>query len=295
MATRMQGWGLTQGEPITDDLFAMKLLGGGASYEAYLAFDEVTWTQVVVKVLRPDQVDSPAARRGLHREVQALADINHPAVVRALRHDFEGERPHVVLENIDGPRLSTLVRRYGPLQDAQYLPLAIDLASAAHYLRRIGYVHLDIKPSNIIMGAPAQLIDLSVARPVDRAAAMTGLVGTDAYMAPEQVQPGALWSPQPASDVWGIGATLFEAITGHRPFRDGDPRATAIADQFPQIVDTPAQLPADRVHPSVAKVVEAALHRDPANRPLPCEISEAVEPVLAALPRGHLAGFKLRR
>ena len=77
----------------------------------------------------------------------------------------------MVLEHIDGPRLSSLIRRHGPLPEQQYLPLAIDIASALHYLRYVDVVHLDIKPSNIIMGAPARLIDLSVARSRERAEA----------------------------------------------------------------------------------------------------------------------------
>ena len=63
-----------------------------------------------------------------------------------------------MLEHIDGPRLSSLIRRYGPLQEQQYLPLAIDVAAALHYFRTIGWTHLDIKPSYVIMGAPARLI-----------------------------------------------------------------------------------------------------------------------------------------
>ncbi len=294
MCSNEVSWGLQEGDSITDDLTAMKLLGGGSAYEAYLAFDEITWSQVVVKVLRPDQVESSSARRGLRREVRALAEINHPVVVRGLRHEYDGQRPHVVLEAVDGPRLSTLIRRYGPLQDAQYLPLAIDLASAAHYLRRVGYVHLDIKPSNIIMGSPARLIDLSVARTVEAAAELGHLIGTDSYMAPEQVTPGDPIAPQPASDVWGIGATLFEAVAGHRAFPEGDPDSDSIEDQFPQLTLAPRELP-ESVHPTVAKVIEATLNPDPEHRPLPHEISETLEPVLAALPRGHLAGFRLRR
>ena len=151
----------------------MRLLGGGSAYEAYLAFDEVTYAPVVVKVVRPDQVADelqparPAPRgRGAGR--------GQPPGGRArAAADVEGPRPHVVLEHIDGPRLSTLVRRYGPLQEQQYLPLAIEIASALHYFRATsGYVHLDIKPSNIIMGAPARLIDLCVARTVDEAAGL---------------------------------------------------------------------------------------------------------------------------
>ena len=168
MSSRHDSWHLAEGDQLTPELTAMRLLGGGSSYEAYLAFDEVTFSPVVVKVIRPGRVDDESSLRGLRREVAALAAVNHPVVVRGLRHELEGERPHVVLEHIDGPRLSSLIRRHGPLQEQQYLPLAIDVAAALHYLRRVDYVHLDIKPSNIIMGAPARLIDLSVARPAER-------------------------------------------------------------------------------------------------------------------------------
>ncbi len=226
-------WDFDQGATITTELTAMRLLGGGSSYEAYLAFDEITYAPVVVKVLRPDRVSDESSLRGLRREVAALDRVNHPVVVRGLRHELEGERPHVVLEHIDGPRLSTLIRRYGPLQQQQYLPLAIDIASALHYLRYVDVVHLDIKPSNIIMGAPARLIDLSVARSGVAAAELTVPIGTDAYMAPEQTEPPDTGTPGFASDVWGLGATLFEAVAGYRPFDDGDRDATELAGPVP--------------------------------------------------------------
>ena len=121
--TSPASWHFAEGDPITAELSAVKLLGGGSAYEAYLAFDETTYAPVVVKVLRPDQVDDESSLRGLRREVDTLAIVNHPVVVRGLRHELEGRRPHVVLEHIEGPRLSTLIRRYGPLQAQQYLPL----------------------------------------------------------------------------------------------------------------------------------------------------------------------------
>jgi serine/threonine-protein kinase len=291
MGTRT--WDFGEDGQIAPGLTAMRLLGGGSAYEAWLAFDEITYAPVVVKVVRPDQVADGSSLRGLRREVRALAEVNHPVVVRGLRHDVEGPRPHVVLEHIDGPRLSSLVRRYGPLQEQQYLPLAIDLASALHYLAHVGYVHLDIKPSNIIMGAPARLIDLSVARTVDEAAGLRHPIGTDAYMAPEQCEPPDTGTPGTASDVWGLGATLFEAIAGHRAFDDGDPRAAALAERFPQVASAPHALP-DRVPAPVADVVYAALAPAPQDRPLPHEVAEALQPVLERQPVGHLAGFRLR-
>lgn len=261
--TSSASWGFVEGDPITAELTVVRRLGGGSGYEAYLAFDEHTYGPVVVKVVRPDRVDDEHSLRGLAREVDALATVNHPVVVRGLRHELAGERPHVVLEQVDGPRLSTLVRRYGRLPEHQYLPLAIEVASALHYLRRIGWTHLDVKPSNVIMGAPARLIDLSVARPVEDAARSVK-IGTDAYMAPEQWDPERYGAPGPASDVWGLGATLFEAIAGERAY-----------ETFTEQRDLPDRTPAE-----VTKVVYGALELDPANRPLPHEVAEALEPVL---------------
>jgi serine/threonine protein kinase len=286
-------WRLAEGDPITGDLTAVRLLGGGSSYEAYLAFDEITYAPVVVKVVRPGLVTDESSLRGLRREVEALATVNHPVVVRGLRHELEGERPHVVLEQVDGPRLSSLLRRYGPLQEQQYLPLAIEVASALHYLRHLGWAHLDIKPSNVIMGAPARLIDLSVARRVEDAAELTVPIGTDRYLAPEQCDPQVTGRPGHASDVWGLCATLFEAIAGYRAFDDGDLESPDVRVRYPQLVDGPYDLP-DRVPAEVAKIVYAGLTRDPDSRPLPHEVAEALEPVLARQPRARLAGFKVR-
>ena len=285
-------WHLAEGDHLTPELTAMRLLGGGSSYEAYLAFDEITFSPVVVKVIRPGRVGDEANLRGLRREVASLAAINHPVVVRSLRHELEGDRPHVVLEHIDGPRLSSLIRRHGPLQEQQYLPLAIDVAAALHYLRHLDYVHLDIKPSNIIMGAPARLIDLSVARAAGEAAELTRYIGTDQYMSPEQCAPQRMGRPGVESDVWGLGASLFEAVAGYRPFDDGDPHAEDPRARFPQLVEPPYELP-ERVPAEVAKVVYGALEADPADRPLPHEIATALEPVLAAQPVGKLT-FKVR-
>lgn len=285
-------WGFAEGDPITTELTAIKRLGGGEAYDAYLAFDDLTLGPVVVKVIRPSQVDDASALRGLRREVDALDRVAHPVVVRALRSVLDGDRPHLVLEHLDGPRLSSLVRRTGPLPEQQYLPLAVELASAVHYLRRVGYVHLDIKPSNVIMGAPVRLIDLSVARPIEEAQALTYPIGTDAYMAPEQTEPPRTGTPGFASDVWGLGATLFEAIAGYPPFDDGDRDAPELEKRFPQVAALSHGLP-DSVPADVAKLVYAALEPDPEDRPLPHELAEGLSPALERAPRGKLS-FKVR-
>lgn len=282
--SRHPSWELAEGASVTEDLSVVDRLGGGSTCEAYLAFDELTYGPVVVKLLRPDRVvDGLPALRA---EVEALRTVNHPVVVRHLRHDLDGPRPHVVMEAVDGPRLSTLVRRFGPLPPEQYLPLGIELASAAQYLRRTGWVHLDLKPSNVVMAAPARVIDLSAARTVADAAALTHPVGTDAWMAPEQCAPGHGGVPSPASDVFGVAATLHHAISGEHPFADD-------GQDWPQLRHAPRPLPAGVPHP-VVDVVRAGLSADPAARPTPVELAESLEPVYAALPKGRLAGLRTR-
>ena len=219
---RADSWHLAEGDAITADLTALRLLGEGVGVRGLPGVRRDHVRTRGGEAVRPGQVADELSLGGLRREVEALGTVNHPVVVRGLRHDLMGARPHVVLEQIDGPRLSTLLRHHGPLPAQQYLPLAIDLASALHYLRRVGWTHLDIKPGNVIMGAPARLIDLSVARPLAAAGALRVAVGTGPYMAPEQCSPPRTGVPGHASDVWGLGVTLFEAVAGYRAFDDGD-------------------------------------------------------------------------
>jgi eukaryotic-like serine/threonine-protein kinase len=287
-------WRFAEGDEIAPGLNAIRLLGGGRAYEAYLGWDQRLFAPVVVKIVRPDQVGDVSTLRGLECETDMLGRLNHPVIVRGYRAVLDGARPHLVLEHLDGPRLSTLVRRHGRLPLHQLLPLGLEMTSALHYLRTSAVVHLDVKPSNIIMGSPPRLIDLSIARPVQSAARLTDPLGTDAYMAPEQADPGHAGVPGPPADVWGLGATLFHAAAGYRPFADGVPDEGAPPEhRFPQLVHPPADLPADLPAPA-AKAILAALEYDPAGRPTPAELADVLEPLVDALPRTTLGGFRPR-
>ena len=287
-------WGFEEGDEIVPGLLALKPLGGGHRYEAYLGWHEKLLSPVVVKVLRPDQVNDRSALRGLDREVRTLQSLAHPVLVRSFGAELDGGRPHVVLEHLEGPRLSTLLRKYPRLPLEQLLPLALEVCSALHYLATERIVHLDVKPSNIIMGAPPRLIDLSIARTLAEAAALDHAVGTDVYMAPEQCNPPATGTPGSEADVWGIGATLFEACSGYLPFPEGTDDESAPAEQrWPQIVDEPAPLPRE-VPPVVAEPILACLARDPADRPTAAELAGMLEPRVGSLPKPVLGRFKPR-
>jgi serine/threonine protein kinase len=277
-------WNFGEGDEIVPGIHALRLLGRARRYEAYLAWHDSMLAVVVVKILRPDRVEDRSALEGLASEARALEALDHPVLVRPFGGGQDGPRPHLVLEFLEGPRLSTLIRKYGPLAVEQAIPLAVQLCSALHFMAFKGWVHLDVKPKNIIMGAPARLIDLSVAYTIDEAAALDVPVGTDAYMAPEQIEPGRLGVPGPASDVWGTGMTLFEAVTGKRPFGEGSGD-----DRFPQLHRKRLPFP-DEVPRPLAEIIDSCLTAGPADRPTAREVSEALEPLLAALPKRPIIG-----
>jgi serine/threonine protein kinase len=277
-------WGLHRGDPLVPGRSVVRLLGGGERYETYLAWDEHRLALVAVKILRPHLVASARALRGLAAEARLLERLRHPVIVRGFEAVLDGERPHLVLEHLEGPRLSTLVRKYGPLEPQQLLPLGLQLCSAIHYLASEGIVHLDVKPSNTIMGAPARLIDLSVARTLAQLEGTERRIGTDAYMSPEQCDPVARGPITAAADVWGVGATLYHAAAGRAPFEAGGP-----GRRYPQLDAAPEPLPRS-VDAELAELIEACLHPRATERPSPAELAGRLEPLVDRLPTRALMG-----
>ena len=275
-------WDLSEGDAIAPGRTVLRRLGGGRRYEVFLVWDDRRLAVLVAKVLRPDQTTDPVALRDLASEADALARLSHPVIVRGFDAVTDGRFPHLLLEHLEGPTLRELIARDGALAVEQALPLGLHVASALHYLAVEGMVHLDVKPENVVMGAPPRLIDLSVARPVEAARRLRSPIGTDGYMAPEQCAP-ARGPIGPASDVFGLAATLYHAIGGRRPFpRRGEER-------FPQTSRDPEPLPR-RVAPPLVELLRAALARDPLARPTAAEFAAGLEPLVAALPRRMVLG-----
>jgi serine/threonine protein kinase len=282
----MESWDFDEGVELAPGRHALSLLGGGRRFEAWLAWDERLRTMVVAKLLRPDQAGDPVAFGALAAEVALLRRLSHPMLVRSFDFELDGERPHVVLEYIDGPRLSTLIRRDGLILE-QVLPLALNLCSALHYLECERVVHMDVKPRNIIMAGAPRLIDLSVARPLEAIAELRSPVGTDAYMAPEQCDPERFGEIGPPADVWGLGVTIHQAVTGRRPY----PRRVDDGP-YPQVAWEPPVGPLPGLPSKLEPLVRACLDPRPADRPSAAQLADALEPLAAALPAPRIGRFR---
>lgn len=260
---------LEPGAELAAGLRLLERLGGGDRYEAWIAWDDRLLVPVVAKLLRPELRDDPRALGAIAREAHALHLLEHPVLVRSFGSHLDGTLPYLVLEFLDGPRLSTLLRRHGPLSIEQVVLMARQLAAALHYMGHEGWVHLDVKPRNVIMTASPRLIDLSVARPIRVARGTTG-VGTDAYMAPEQILPERSGEIGPPSDVFGLGATLLEALTGRQPF------PASRTERHPQL--RPDRPPLPEQAPSLLRdLVAATLDDRPDRRPTAAAVHDALD------------------
>jgi eukaryotic-like serine/threonine-protein kinase len=277
---------LAVGDEIAPGRSVLRSLGGGSRYEVLLVWDEERFAIMVAKVLRPDVAGEAEALDDLREEAEALDALAHPVILRRFDAVLDGPLPHLLVEHLEGPTLRRLLKAEGTLTLQQLLPLALHVAAGLHYMARAGWVHLDVKPDNLIMGVPPRIIDLSIARTVERAARTHGVLGTDPYMAPEQCGvPEYAGLLGPPADVFGLAATLWRAATGANPF----PRERGAGDsedpevRFPQLHAPPPQPPRG-MPPALAELLLSGLTRDPAQRPAARDLAMGLEPLVDGLP-----------
>ena len=279
-------WNLEKGATIADGRAVIEPLGGGRRYEVFLVWDEGMQAEAVAKVLRPDRMDDENAVKALRREAALLERLDHPILVRGLDSVLDGSFPHLLVEYVDGENLRAALGEHSAIAAGDALSLALELLGAVHYLAESRVAHLDVKPSNIVRSDHVCLIDLGAARTFEELASRKTPIGTAAYMAPEQCDPGSyLVGIGAPADVWGVGATLYHALTGRRPFSRPGPRGSDLVVRYPQLVEDPRPIP-DYVPAPVSRLVAAMLAREPGDRPTAQGALETLRPLAEGL-AGH--------
>ncbi len=209
-------WDPGPGSELVPGWTALEHLGGGRRTEAWRCADDDRLA--VVKLLRPGR-DAERDHRRLAEELRAYEDAEHPVFPRLLAADLDHDPPWFALEHVDGPPISRVVRDTGPLDLEQALPVLRLLAAGLADLHARDRVHLDVKPSNVVLAATPRLLDLGASRTFAEAATLGAGIGTWHAMAPEQRDPARFGPVGPAADVWGIASTVLYAVTGNSPLR----------------------------------------------------------------------------
>ena len=248
-------------------------LGAGGMGEVYRGRDTRLNRPVAIKVLPTAMAESAELHERFEREARLLSNLNHPHICVVYDVGRAGDISYLVMELLEGETLASRIAR-GPLPVAQATSIALQIGAALDRAHRIGVVHRDVKPENVMLTKTgAKLLDFGLAKPAPvkgelgvatRTMPLTGqgtIIGTLHYMAPEQLEG----RPADArSDIFAFGAVLYEMITGQRAFAG----ATPVSVISSILRDTPRPIPEIQpfVPPALDAVVRTCLEKDPDDR-----------------------------
>jgi serine/threonine-protein kinase len=214
-------------------------LARGGMAQVYLARDRSLDRPVAIKELVPEFATDPSFVERFRREAQAAANLAHPNIVGVYDWGTQDGTYFIVMEYIDGPSLSQVIRRDGPLHPRRAAELAGEVAGALGFAHSRGVVHRDVKPGNVLLTGSGQskVTDFGIARamssPDEDLTQAGSVMGTATYFSPEQAQGLPV---DPRSDLYSLGVVLYEMVTGRAPFAGDTPLAIA----YKHVQDQPA-------------------------------------------------------
>jgi serine/threonine protein kinase len=263
------------GDILTGRFVVGEVLGVGATGTVFSALDQAVGQKVAIKILHPDLNDDRNRER-LRREVRA-ARSGHPNLVPVFDL-YEGDG-HVFLsmELVEGRSLKMILKELGRLETDEVVRIGRQIAAALDHLHAQGVIHRDIKPGNILLtpDGTAKLCDMGLARPLEEGMTVTEtemVVGTPAYMAPEQGLGNDLTA---ASDLYGLGLTLYQCLTGSVPLTS----ETAVATLTRRQRERPPAVRKDRPGcPAwLDRLIRRMLEPRPGDRPSAARVARACE------------------
>ena len=231
-------------------------LARGGMAQVYLARDRSLDRPVAVKELVPEFATDPSFVERFRREAQAAANLSHPNIVGVYDWGTQDGTYFIVMEYVDGPSLSQVIRRDGPLHPRRAAEIGNEVAAALGFAHSRGVVHRDVKPGNVLLTATGQskVTDFGIARalssPDDDLTQAGSVMGTATYFSPEQAQGLPV---DPRSDLYSLGVVLYEMVTGRPPFSGETPLAIA----YKHVQDQPA--PPSTIVPDIPLGLEAII------------------------------------
>ncbi len=239
-------------------------VGEGAMGVVYRAVDPVLKRRVAIKVMSDAFAQNDDLRERFLREAQAAGSLQHPNVITIYDFGDVDGHPYIAMEFVEGQDLAELIAHQVPLSVVDKLDLAIGVLQGLAYAHKRGIVHRDIKPANIRVDdeGKARIMDFGVAHLASSNMTKSGvMLGTPSYMAPEQIVGGKVG---PQTDVFSVGAVLYELLTGARPFEGG----TLQAVMYRVLSENPAPLTTavPGLPARLNDVVMRALAKDAENR-----------------------------
>jgi serine/threonine-protein kinase len=235
----------------------------GGSADVWRARDEKLGRPVAVKLLHPHLVPDERARLRLAAEGRLVASLDHPAIVQMYDVLVDDDTPALIMELVEGESLNLRIARDGALPVRAAASIGAEVAEALAEAHRHGIVHRDVKPSNILLDTDghAHLADFGIAHSLEADAerlTQTGMVvGTPAYLSPEQLAGDEVG---PRTDIFGLGAVLFEMLTGRPPYAAMAPLLLAEAHAA-----GPPAMP--DIDPALGEITRACLATAPSDRP----------------------------
>jgi serine/threonine protein kinase len=244
------------------------LLGKGSMGVVYHAFDPSLEREVALKVMLPQIAEDPDQKQRFEREARAVARLAHPNVVTLFDLGYHTDgAPYIVMELLKGNDLFHITGQSPPVPLVQKVTIVVQVLRGLGQAHKLGIVHRDVKPANVFItdDGTAKIMDFGVARLASSLATGAGaIVGTAAYMSPEQVRGDAV---DGRSDIFSVGSVLCELLSGRRPFHEETPVATlySIAQKEPSL-DLPPGAEYERFIP----VLKRALAKDREERFATC-------------------------
>jgi len=239
----------------------------------FKARHQQTGQVVAIKVVPPNMTKNDVVKKRFENEFKAASKLDHPNIIHGIETGMTNGRAYLVMEFVDGESLGQKIERDGPLPEAEAVRLIIQAGQALHYAHQQGLIHRDVKPDNLLITQEGQvkLADLGLVKELENDLNLTRTgrgLGTPHFMAPEQFRNAK--NADVRCDVYSLGATLYQAVTGELPFKGSVGPLDALMKKMKDDLPPPRKL-----RPELSERTEEAIRRamsaDPSRRPASCQ------------------------